>query len=256
MLGDPEALSSEYGLRDDACVWVDQWSVGSGSQFEPHVHPQTQLSWVERGQLLVSTADRRWVLPPSQAIWIPGDVEHEIRVLRDSRLYCVYLWDEECHVPWRGTTILSMAGLARELVRHLARPDLEDSAARHARSTLLSVLEPAGASSVDLPMPVDPRAFEVAAGVLELPSEPHRLGDWAARLHTSEKTIQRAFLAETGMPFSAWRTQARLHRALPMLADEMPVSAVAARIGYTSANGFTAAFRRHFGTTPGMYYPA
>jgi AraC-like DNA-binding protein len=246
---------SEYGLRDDECIWVHRIMVDD-EQPLPHRHPLAQLAWAEHGQVSVVSEDRHWVMAPSQAIWIPGGEDHEVHVLRGSRLYCVYLWDEECDVPWSGLTVVAMSPLARELVRHLAREDLEDADARHARATLLSVLVPARSAGVDLPLPPDGPARDVATSVLRAPGEPHRLDDWAARLHTSEKTIQRAFATSTGLSFSQWRTHVRLLHALPLLAEQVPVSAVAARAGYTSTNGFTTAFRRHFGTTPATYYSA
>lgn len=247
---------SEYGLRDGECIWVHRMSIGEDAGFGAHSHPMTQIAWAERGQLAVVSEEQRWVLAPSQAIWIPGGERHDIRVLRNSEVYCVYLWDEEVDVDWSGLTVLAMNGLARELVRHLAREDLDDADARHARSTLLSVLTPAEASGVDLPLPRDPRARRIAAAVLDEPGLPHRLADWARRTHTSEKTIQRVFLADTGMTFSEWRTQVRLFSSLPLLAEQMPVSAVASHVGYTSTNGFTSAFRQHFGTTPATYFSA
>lgn len=246
--------SSEYGLRDDECVWVTRFRIDEGAVFGSHGHPQAQLVWPAGGQMVVEVEGRRWVLAASQAVWLPGDVEHEIRVTRDADMYSVYLWDEECGHGWTAPTPIRMGALARELVRYLAREDLDDAAARRARATLLDVLQPVEVASIDLPMPNDPRARRVAVSVLAEPGLPHTLQEWSRRLHTSEKTIQRAFSVDTGMTFSEWRTQARLYRALPLLAESVPVSAVAGRIGYTSVNGFAAAFRSRFGTTPGAFY--
>ncbi|AHW64270.1 Transcriptional regulator, AraC-family [Corynebacterium glyciniphilum AJ 3170] len=245
---------SEYGLRDGECIWVENFAVEGELVFEPHSHLKAQLVWADRGQIAVIVAERRWILAPSQALWIPAEEVHDIRTSDGTELFCAYLWEEECETGWEGLTVLSMSPLARELLRHLAREDLEDAAARHARATLLSVLTPADAAGVDLPMPNDPRARAVASAVLEAPGATHALDDWARQLHASERTIQRAFLSDTGLTFSAWRTQVRLCRSLALLADRVPVSSVAARMGYSSTNGFTSAFRRHFGTTPANYF--
>lgn len=245
---------SEYGLRDAECLWVEHFAVDGGLVFEPHSHLKAQLVWADRGQIAVVVGQRRWILAPSQALWIPAEQVHDVATTAGTELYCAYLWEEECDVTWQGLTVLAMSPLARELLKHLAREDLDDGAARHARATLLSVLSPAEAAGVDLPMPDDPRARSIASAVLENPGAPHTLGDWARQLHASERTIQRAFLADTGLTFSAWRTQVRLFRSLPLLADHVPVAAVASRMGYSSTNGFTAAFRQHFGTTPANYF--
>lgn len=245
---------SEYGLHAEECVWVERIPMPRGGRFGEHRHPRLQLVWAEHGQLDVVAADRHWVLPASHAVWIPGDSAHDVHGVAGTEVYCVYLWDEEVDVAWSGTTVLAISPLARHLVRHLAREDLLDVDARHARATLLSVLHPAGTGSVDLPMPTDARALVVARAVLADPAAPHELATWARQLHTGERTVRRAFQDETGMNYTQWRTHARLLSSLRLLAEQTPVAAVARRCGYTSVNGFTGAFRRHFGLTPGAYF--
>jgi AraC-like DNA-binding protein len=55
------------------------------------------------------------------------------------------------------------------------------------------------------------------------------------------------------MTFPQWRTQSRLYHALRMLADDVPVTAVAHRCGWSSASAFIDVFRRSFGCTPGAH---
>ena len=83
----------------------------------------------------------------------------------------------------------------------------------------------------------------------------HQLA-WAASREAgaSERTLARAFLAGTGIPFGRWRTLLRLQAALPALAAGDPVSAVARRAGYDTASVFIAAFRRETGLTPAAYF--
>ncbi|MDT7657954.1 MAG: hypothetical protein QOF38_2669, partial [Pseudonocardiales bacterium] len=56
---------------------------------------------------------------------------------------------------------------------------------------------------------------------------------------------------ELHMTFPQWRTQLRLHQALILLAENVPVTAVAHRCGWSSASAFIDVFRRAFGHTPG-----
>jgi AraC-like DNA-binding protein len=58
------------------------------------------------------------------------------------------------------------------------------------------------------------------------------------------------------MSFPQWRTQLRLYHALRMLADDMPVTTVAHRCGWSSASAFIDVFRRSFGYTPGALHRA
>ena len=70
---------------------------------------------------------------------------------------------------------------------------------------------------------------------------------------TSASTLRRAFVTETGLTFSEWRTRARLDAALPLLAARVSVGQVACQVGYASRSGFVDAFRRQFGHPPATY---
>jgi AraC-like DNA-binding protein len=68
------------------------------------------------------------------------------------------------------------------------------------------------------------------------------------------KTIQRLFVKETGMTFGQWRQQARLLRALELLAVGEKVIDVALALGYESPSAFAAMFRKQFGQTPSQFF--
>ncbi len=56
------------------------------------------------------------------------------------------------------------------------------------------------------------------------------------------------------MTFGQWRKQARLMRALPLLAAGESVTRVALDVGYDSTSAFISMFKSALGTTPGRYY--
>jgi AraC-like DNA-binding protein len=58
----------------------------------------------------------------------------------------------------------------------------------------------------------------------------------------------------TGVSFDRWRTDARLHAALLLLADRTPVAVAARRVGYSTPSAFIAAFRQALGVPPGAYF--
>jgi transcriptional regulator GlxA family with amidase domain len=75
-----------------------------------------------------------------------------------------------------------------------------------------------------------------------------------AAVGTSERTLRRAFPAETGLGWGEYLRQARLLRAMALLVQPGPtVLAVGAAVGFTGASGFTRAFRRCTGETPFSY---
>ncbi|KQY37527.1 MULTISPECIES: helix-turn-helix transcriptional regulator [Nocardia] len=94
----------------------------------------------------------------------------------------------------------------------------------------------------------------VAEALLDNPADDRTLADWGPHAAASSRTLARAFRAETGMTFAQWRTQIRLAASLTPLADGVPVTRIAARVGYRSASAYVAAFRRAVGTSPGQYF--
>ncbi|SDU73518.1 AraC family transcriptional regulator [Jiangella alkaliphila] len=256
------ARSFGGGLDGAEEFWLTRFDLPRQTGFTTHEHAEHQLSWVAHGQLVVE-AGGSWLLPPSQAVWIPAGTPHALRATRPTQLYCLYLWPADCPITWTTTTVVAADPMLRQVMLYLARPDLPDAAAQRARALLADLLRPglvhpgllhSGAGpAADVPMPAAGRARELAQALVRSPGDPRSLHEWAAALHVSEKTLRRAFVAETGMTFTDWRTQVRLRAALPLLADRLPVAAVAGRVGYRSVNGFINAFRRHFGRTPGSY---
>jgi transcriptional regulator GlxA family with amidase domain len=71
---------------------------------------------------------------------------------------------------------------------------------------------------------------------------------------TSERSLRRAFRAETAMPWRQYVLESRLLRAMAMLAGPAhSVLAVATAVGFGSPGCFTRAFRRYTGETPLAY---
>jgi len=69
----------------------------------------------------------------------------------------------------------------------------------------------------------------------------------------SKRTLQRR-LTESGHTYSALVTRTRLRIAAERLAEtDMPVSEIAASLGYKDASNFTRAFRSHTGVSPSLY---
>lgn len=75
----------------------------------------------------------------------------------------------------------------------------------------------------------------------------------AARLHVSERTLQRQ-LAQSGTSFSTILDELRHQRALLMLRrDELSLDYIADQLGYTDTTNFSRAFKRWTGLAPSRY---
>lgn len=87
-------------------------------------------------------------------------------------------------------------------------------------------------------------------------AQPGRLGDMrqvAAELHVDQRTLRRQLDAE-GITFKAISDEIREALATEMLtAGALTLEQIASRLGYYDAAGFSRAFRRWTGTSPGAY---
>jgi AraC-like DNA-binding protein len=79
------------------------------------------------------------------------------------------------------------------------------------------------------------------------------IDDVAAKLHVSPRTLRRKLAAQQTSFFSLLESEQRANALLLLHSSELSIDGIAARIGYSSVQNFTRAFRRWTGTTPAAY---
>lgn len=227
-----------------------------GRRFAWHRHGEHQLAWAPEGVLVVRTEYGSYVLPPARALWIPAGVPHETTASGVAILRSVYIRTRGCTIDWERPTAVAVSPLLRELIPHLEGDSLDGVERERAEAMLFDLLVPLAIETIDVRLPDDDRAREVADALLRNPADDRTLLEWGRDVGASSRTLARAFLAETGLSFGRWRTLARLQAALLQLAEGLPVGVVAPRVGYRTPSAFVAAFRAHTGSTPGRYFQA
>jgi AraC-like DNA-binding protein len=148
---------------------------------------------------------------------------------------------------------LDVAPLLRELVLELVeRCPVGDEDAAGMRLAEVTIDRIAGARELplQLPLPSDPRALRLAERLRDDPSCQASLAELAREAGASTRTIQRLFLAETGLSFALWRQRLRLLHGATVLGAGKSVTEAGLEAGYAGTSAFTAAFRRHFGFPP------
>jgi AraC-like DNA-binding protein len=167
----------------------------------------------------------------------------------------VYVRPERCPIDWPHPTPVAAEPLLAQLIRYLADVDVDAARRTRAEAVLIDLLEPVPYAMIQAPVPdEDGPARDVARALLTDPADPRTLDQWGHEVGASGRTLARAFLAGTGVPFGRWRTAARLQAALPLLAAGESIAAVARRVGYETPSAFVAAFHRETGLTPGGYF--
>lgn len=236
-----------------SAIELDRFEMTRGQAFEPHAHDAHQLVWTPDGILAVEIENRSWMLPTTLALWVPAGVLHTSIALRDSVMEGIYL-DPDRSVPaWDTATAVRMTPLARELLGHLRGP-LDGPQRQRAEAVLMDALVPAATSTIAVPLPSDARALAIARRILADPGDPRTLAEHGRETGASTRTLLRIFLRETGLPFSTWKTHARLQAAVGHLAEGSTVSQAAYLVGYSTPSAFIAAFHRLTGQTPGAYF--
>jgi AraC-like DNA-binding protein/quercetin dioxygenase-like cupin family protein len=238
----------------DASVIVCDFPMTRDVRFTWHSHDEHQLAWAASGVLVVECDAGRYVLPPTRALWIPAQTPHETSAGGVATMRSAYLRIEGCPIDWAEPTPVAVSPLLAELISYLDGEEAVDAPRQRAEQLLYDLLEPVPTAAVEVPIPTEPRAHDVAAGLMDDPRDARTLAEWGHMVGASERSLARAFVASTGLTFGTWRTRARLQAALPLLAAGRPVSTVAGEVGYETPSAFVAAFRRETGVTPGRYF--
>ena len=226
----------------------------AGVQFDWHAHDDHQLAWSPEGVLVVLAAGHSYILPPTRGLWIPAHTRHETRASGVATLRSVYLRPGRCPIKWTAPSPVTVTPLLAELICHLEDNQLGPAERSRGEAMLFDLLTPLDTATIDVRIPTEPRARDVADRLLADPADPRTLHEWGREVGASSRTLARSFLAQTGLTFGRWRTLARLQAALPQLADGTAVSVVAGRVGYETTSAFVAAFRAQTGVTPGRYF--
>jgi AraC-like DNA-binding protein/quercetin dioxygenase-like cupin family protein len=254
----PDYGPPDYCPADDmdpsAAVFVATFPMPPGLVFDWHTHPDHQLAWAASGVLTVRSDTATWVLPPTRALWIPAGVRHETLSAGAATMRSAYVRPAMCPIEWAEPTPVSASPLLGELIGYLERRGLDTEQRAHAEAVLVDLLQPVAMTTIEVRMPADDRARQVADRMAADPADDRTLAEWGHEIGASERTLARAFLAGTGVSFGRWRTLLRVQTALVALADGEPVGNVARHVGYESDSAFVAAFRRETGVTPAAYF--
>ncbi len=238
----------------DTAVVVATFPMPAGLVFDWHTHPDHQLAWAASGVLTVRTRESAWVLPPTRALWIPAGLRHETLSAGTATMQSAYIRPSRCSIGWTEPTPVSASPLLAELIGHLADTDLPATHRANAEAVLVDILRPVAMTTIQVRMPIDDRARQVADEIAAHPADCRTLAEWGREVGASERTLARAFLADTSMSFGRWRTLLRVQSALAALARGEPVGNVARYVGYDSDSAFVQAFRRETGVTPAAYF--
>lgn len=232
------------------------WEYSPDFQVEEHGHGSDQLIFATQGVMEVASGPSLWLIPPNFAIWIPAFTLHHIRMNGAVSMRTLYLRPGLTRRLPPSCTVLHVSPLLRELIIHtVALGHLSARRRLHCalREVLLSQLEAASPVPASITLPKDPRALGVARSTMRELSQGATLQDLCREAAISVRTLERIYLAEVGIDFEGWRRQARLMKAIELLASGCSVKEAAFAVGYRQSSAFVAMFRKTMGATPKMW---
>ena len=244
-----EGYASAVSCR--ATDYAARWEV------PPHSHAKHQLIYAIAGVMTVSTDTGHWVVPPSRGLWVPAGMTHAIRCLSEVHMRSLYVRPDAAAQMFDNCCVVGISPLLCELIgaaADIAQPYVENSRDGRLMRLLLDELCALPVLPLYLPLPSDERVLRICESLQKRLDDPSTLADWALHLSLNAKTIQRLFVAQTGMSFGRWRQQARLLRALELLASGEKIIDIALTLGYESPSAFTSMFRKQFGQTPSQFF--
>lgn len=239
----PRAPDFDRGLR------IPPASLSSRTHDDEHV-----AIWQLRGRSRFTVERDAVDLGEDDVLWIPAGLTHSAHLEPNSVIF-------PYKFPVAETaTVLKSVSLARlnseETIYFLALKQMTTTEIRpkvNLARQVLSILEHRLLGGDELPLPRNPAAAAVAEALLFNPGDDRTIAQWAGEVHASARSLERAFLAETGMTLRQWRLHNRMNAASSLLATGASIASVSHRVGYLSPNSFTRAFRTHFGTTPSQH---
>lgn len=228
-----------------------------GEYTPPHRHRRGQLIYAAQGVLTVEATEGLWVVPPQRAVWIPPETCHGLRATGRTQLQSLYVEPgHAAHLPER-CVVLAVSPLLRALLGEAVGLPTDypaDSRSARLMALLLESIAFDPLPALDLPMPRDPRALRLAQQLRATPGRQHGLPALQDTLGASRRTLERLFMAETGLSLGRWRQQAMLLHALQRLAEGQAVAAIAQELGYAEVAAFSAMFRQALGVPPSRYF--
>ena len=229
--------------------------LASGFAVEPHAHPRAQLAMCYDGVMRMQAGEDVWIVPHKHAIWIPGGVEHQLSTqtpLLGHHLYVAPKFSTLAGLPTR-CTVVRTSPLLRGVVTRMTEGGLSAAESRRLAWVALDEIARLKPAAMHLPGGRDPRLVAAMGIFLRHPEERRGLSEIAHEVGTSERTLARLFVAETGKTFRDWRARRRILFALERLEQGDSSTDLAAQLGYSNPSAFIAAFKRDLGAPPSAF---
>ncbi len=224
-----------------------------------HEHDLHQVEYAFHGTVEVETAAAHYLLPPQQAAWIPSGVNHRTTIRTTVRTISVFFEPHLVPAPGERVRILAVPPVLREMMIYSGRWPIGRSLSDVVADAYFIALGRLVSEALEseeplfLPTSTDPVVAHALTWTRENLASAS-VGEVARHVGLSERSLRRRFETELGMSWRDYLMQARVLRAMALLAEPGPsILQVASAVGFESLSSFNRAFRLRTGATPSTY---
>jgi AraC-like DNA-binding protein len=240
-----------YG--DDAAapwrIWMPAVSIPAQQEGSLHV-----LLWQVCGHADLVVDGVPHVLTAGHALWIPVGARHEFTVRANSVTMPLFFEAADTATTLTEPTLVTVdRDLETLMLAYTVSWSTIIVPTPNLARQILSLIEESPVLSTVLPMPASEPARTIAETLRFNPGDIRGVDKLAESVHTSARTVERTFQAETGMTLRQWRIRNRMEAAAILLRSGAAPDAVAHRVGYTNVNAFRRVFKGHFSISPTEY---
>lgn len=219
---------------------------------EWHKHASGQLFWFSQGLMVIETELIQWVVTPGTLGWFPPNLSHRARSPAGVSGRCLYLEPSASHLFPLNAGVYGGDTFILALLDRLCLNRSEGY-----QDALLNVLTAELCQQtrlpLQLPLPEDRRARNVANALLNNPASPLDQRQLALNWGISVRNLSRLFHQQTGLTFAQWRQQAKIVASLQWIFAGLSINEVAYLSGYSNVSAYIEIFRARFGKTPGQF---
>lgn len=228
-----------------------------GNVRPPHSHTQGQLLYTMKGFMLVETNQKKWVVPPQRALWIPPKMIHSFTMFSQVELRTVYFEPNLINQyktlqKWKSVNIVKVTPLFKQLITSIFTENHYRPTYNLMARLLLQILNEikTEATFSTLPMPLDPRLYKAAQYLLISKNWNLSIHHLATLAAMSERTFSRQFSKDTGFNLRTWKQIARIYVSLDLLSKGVSIKQVTYQLNFSCPSSFSAAFQAVMGRKP------
>ena len=223
----------------------------------PHAHPRGQLIYASKGIMKVICKQKSWIIPPSQAVWIPPNLIHDVSFPKKVLMRNLFIDESATTNLPKLCTVIKVSSLLHHLILKASKLPEQypiNSPEYRLMMVIIDELSLAEKTTLFLPLGNDKRLLKVMNILLNDINETRCLNELSKLAGASSRTIARLFIKETNLTFGTWRNRLKIQNSVRLLSEGKSISEISYLLGYNSSSAFIEMFRKNMGITPMKYF--